>query len=959
MPALPSAAQPAAPAAGQTAGELLTSGEKAFNAGDWKTASDAFLRFIADFGGLPETSGAVSKVKPLLAICYVRMGQFEEAMPLLDEALKFPDLDPRLKVDMVFFAGLSALRTGKPDVARTHLGAIFNDGSVERSRRMEALVLGGMTYVMEKNWKEAISFFERYGEEITNYSPEAGARAKILLLHALMQEQRWDDAVVTAKGIHAALDETRQVVTFSSILVTLGAHFLDNADYYKAIDILRLVPAKAEILRLQNTRLAEAEADLKSAEAAKHSIRASQLRASIDEMKRELEEFAKVPQFDSAARLRLAGAYFNLQRTREACLVLDQMVRQMEPDAVVESATASLIRGWMSLERYSRAARTADLYLERCANLPEKPNLPDVMFLKAQALEGQFEYQNASDGYMEVATMFPEHEIAPRAKFMAAYNILQLEDYKQAWTMLDRQMKELKKNDEMWQHVAFWRAMAFYFAQDWEPCRKLLSEYLDDVKDGAVGEEYVDDANFRIGFSYFSEARYSEAISQLKAFEENFPASEWLPEALLTLGDSYGAEGELDDADKAYARIGVEAPGFHDEGWMKRGNVLKAKKDLPGMKKLYAEFLEKRPASPRVAEALQWLGWVAKQEGDLAGARKIYWDAIDRFGNDLVRPGLEEIFLGLQGFYTAAERTELETAFKDRLSAAKTTKKKRFATRLGWALAQFHLSKKGAEENSTPEQRAEVSRNDLIALVPQIDPKDTAPRILADAGDALAESGDPVNATLLYEGLRKWWPRSPERDRAFAGLGFIASKNNEETKALELFDRYERTSVMPKTAPDDHGIALVQGELGGKVAMARADLLASRDPDQSLNIFLAIQKSKAMPAKSRAEAFMKAAELHVSRQRYREALPYFEQVYLLFNRYPELVATAYYGRGQALEKLGMRDKAREVYSELANRTDLADFQSTKLGIGRAEALGGVIAPAEPEGGIIPPTPATK
>ncbi len=950
---------PAAPAGGRSAGELLTQGEAAFNAGNWNAAADAFLEFLTNFTGLDGTASAVTKVKPLLAICYVRMGQFDQAMPLLEECLKMTDLDPKQRVDLVFFAGLSSLRTGKADAARKYLGEIFTDNKVERSRRMESLVLGGMSYVIEKNWKETISFFRRYGEEIAAYSPEAGARANILTLHAMMQEKQWNDAVELARKIHSRIDEVRQVVTFSSMMIELGGQFFDDGEYYKAITLLRQVPAKADIERLQNSRLAEAELDLKIAKDTRNPVRASQVQASVDEMKKELEAFAKLPQFDSSARLRLAGAYFQLNRVREGSLILDQMVRQMQPDAVVESATASLIRGWMTLERYPRAVRSADLYLERCTSLPETPNLADVMFFRAQAIEGQFQYRDASDAYMEVATKFADKPIAARARFMAGYNILQLENYKEAGALLDQQLKGLKKDDEMYEHVIFWRAMAFYFDQQWDDCRKLLGEYLDDAKGGKAGGEYIDDSHFRIGYSYFSEARYPDAIKALTNFSKEYPFSEWMPEALLTLGDCLGAEGELDQADAAYAKISVEAPGFHDEGWMKRGNLFKAKKDYAGMKKLFTDFLAARPDTPRIAEVLQNLGWIAKQEGNAAQAREIYWDAIKRFGNDTARPGLEDIFMGLETFYGVQDRTELVTKFNDELANAKTLKKRRYATRLGWALAQLHLSKKGAAEGSTPESRAAKSREELVALVPQINPKDTAPRILADVGDALAESGDAPNASLIYEGLRKWWPRSPEKDRAYAGLGFLAARAKDETLALGYFDKYEQTSVMPKTAPDEKGVALVEGELGGKVAMARADLLASREPEQAMNIFLAIQRSKSMPARARAEAFIKAARLNVSQQKYRESLPYFEQVYLLFNRFPSLVAEAYYERGEALEKLGMPDKAREVYSELAVREDLASYDQAKLGRERAEALGGVILPKEPEGGLIPPKPAAR
>ncbi len=352
---------------------------------------------------------------------------------------------------------------------------------------------------------------------------------------------------------------------------------------------------------------------------------------------------------------------------------------------------------------------------------------------------------------------------------------------------------------------------------------------------------------------------------------------------------------------------------------------------------------------------MQWLGWVAKQEGDLAEARRIYWNAIEKFGNDRVRPGLEEIFLALHSFYPAAERTELEARLRDLLARAKETRRTRFATRIGWAIAKLQLSAKG-EQAGTPEQRSEKHSAELIALAPQVDPRETAPAILADVADALAESDNRENAALLYEGLRKWWPRAPERDRAFAGLGFLALREGGDAEALEWFDRYERTSVMPKDAPDENGISLVLGELGGQVAMARADLLSKNKPDEAMMILLAIQRSKSMPANSRAEALMKTAELHVSRGRHRESLPYFEQIYILYNRFPEMVAAAYYGRGRALEELAMPEKAREVYSELANRPDLAAFEPAKLATARARVLGGVLEPNNPADGVIPPKP---
>lgn len=954
QPAIP---KPVADTDSQGPVELLNSGEADFNRGRWREAANAFQKFLTNYGGLPDTAATVAKVKPLLGICQVRLGEYESAIPLLDVSLALPDLKPNQRTDLLFFAGMAKLKTGQANAARQHLGAIFGDLKVERSRRMEALILGGMSYVMEKKWTDAIEFFQKHGTDIRSHQADAGARADILLLYALIEEKRWDDADELARRICGNPDDVRQWVTFSSLLIGLGDHFLETQESHRAIVLLRQIPSKAEIERSQANRLREAESEMKSATQEGNVIRAAQLQSAIDESKRELEAFEKIPQFDSAARFRMASAYFQMNRVREGCLILDQMVRQMEPDETVEAATASLIRGWMSLNRSIRADRTANLYLERFANFPKVPNLPEVMFLKAQALEGQMKHQDAADGYLEVAEKFKDHAIAPQARFMSAYNILQQERYAEAEIAFSAQLKNLKPVDEIWQHVAFWRAMTFYFDQKWEECRKELEVYLAAAEKGETGSEYVDDALFRIGYSYFSEARYPEAIRVLTGFVNEHSTSEWTAEALLTLGDCHAAEGDLDVADLTYAKIGEEAPGFHDEGWMKRGNLRKVKKDLAGMKSHFTEFLEKRPQSPRTAEALQWLGWVAKQEGDLDAAREIYWDAIRKFGNEPARPGIEDIFMALQGFYTGPDRASLEVKFNDALVRSRTEKTDRLSTRLGWALAQFQLSDKS--RNEPIEIREQRSNEGLILLYSEMEAKETAPRILADVGDALMKTGDSEKAKQVYEGLRKWWPRAPERDRAFAGLGFIAMKAKDELKALEYFDRFEKSSVMPKSAPDEKGVSLVESETGGRVALARADLLELREPDRSLAILLAIQKSKAMPARLRAEAFLQTGRHHVKRDHFREALPYFEQVYLLFNRFPDLVAQAYFERGEALEKMGLKDKAREVYSELASRTDLENSELFKRSIERADALGGVLQPKQPEEGVIPPKPVTR
>ncbi|MFT4175907.1 MAG: tetratricopeptide repeat protein [Luteolibacter sp.] len=909
--------------ADETASGLLREGENCYRIGEWERAAGYFSRFMTDYAALEEAKKMVASVTPLLAICYVRQGKFEDAIPWFEKALGDPLLDPKLKPQLLFFSGLARVKCQQPAKAREDLGRAYALPGLEASWKMEALILGGTTYVMESDWKGADGFFAKHLEAIRSYRSEAAARVELLWIHALMREKRWDEAASKAMNLSRQPRGIRQIVTFSSLLIELG-HAFEVEEPHRAIQLWKCVPTRMTMEKQLQSLAAEVETG--------GSV-PGMAESALAEIRREQEALAELPRLDHAVRLRLAQAYFQLGRTREACLLLDQMLRQMEPDASMESATASLMRGWMSIGRYVRAEKTADLYLKRCALLKDRPNEVDVMFLRAEAIAEQFRHEEAAAAFHEVAHRFKGKPIAARAEFMEAYQFLQLEQYARAGSLFERQLKSLEAGHELRPHVLFWRAMADYFDQKWDSAREKLRVCLKEETDG----EYADDCHFRLAYSDFSEARYPEAIRGLKAFIADFPSSEWLAEAQLALGDAYAAEGELDAAEKSYAEISPDASGFHDEAWMKRGNFRKLNRDFSGMREIYQKFVSERGESSRLAEALHWLGWISKQEGKPDEAKELYWRAVEEYGDEPARPGLEEIFLALKNLYPGAE-TE---AWKQRMAAmkeeAERNSKTRLAVRIAWAMAQG-----GALE-----------KEELKALAPKIVPKETAPRILADVGDALADEY-PEQAESIYQGLRKWWPRAPERDRAYAGLGFILLNRGETDLALQRFDQFEKHAVMPRTAPDEKGVSLIEGELGGRVALERARILARRQPERALDVLRALQKVRAMPAKIRAEALLEAGRVYVAMGEARQALPYFEQVYLLFNRYPERVAAAYLERGAALESLGERSKAREVYSELASREDLKHHDEARTARRRAEALGGLLIPELPVSATVPP-----
>ena len=83
-----------------------------------------------------------------------------------------------------------------------------------------------------------------------------------------------------------------------------------------------------------------------------------------------------------------------------------------------------------------------------------------------------------------------------------------------------------------------------------------------------------------------------------------------------------------------------------------------------------------------------------------------------------------------------------------------------------------------------------------------------------------------------------------------------------------------------------------------------------------------MQSDRALPARLRAEAFFDAGAALAPADP-QQAAPFYERVYVAYAGFSNLAAKSYLARADCLERLGHPDKAREVYTELTTRDDLA------------------------------------
>ncbi len=896
--------------------DLLRQSRAAFDGGDYTKAESLFEQFQRDYGSSEEAREAVKANRPLLALCKIQLKEFEAAGALIDEALLEEKIKPRLRQELRFWRGVCYMQGQDYTQAQHTLGKFFGDPAHDRLKRFEALILFGTCYTLLGYHATAAEFYAVQVPKLRDdpAGKDAAGRAVVLRLYSLLQDKDHEGALQLVREEYPRLDEITQIVSFQSLTLELGSRFLDAGKYHEAIACLQRIWTRQRLERHQSGRL---EAVRKHLEVVKQrpERRASVfvLQGIVTRIERELENFRKLENFDSALRLRLATAFQGLGRYREAALVMDDMLTRMDPDAIVESATLATMQCWMQIARWPRAAGTADIYMEKFGDVERYPNLPMVLFLKAQALQNDENYAGAADLFGRIAEAYPQSKIAPKAQFMRGFVSLLQDEYDQALEVFARYPDEYPQASRLLEDAFYWQGMCLSFKKEYKAARAHMEQYLE--RYAARGARYGTEARFRIAFCTFGMADYPAAIAQLENFLETDANDPLADEAKLLLGDALLGEGEIERGIAVYKNIRPVARRFFEDGWFKTGKALRLREDHPGMRAHFEQFLRENPGSSRTAEAVYWIGWTHRTEGNPGQAREIYLEILRERGDLPEDYAMADIFSALPKVFPGDEgRSALLKELDGLLQLAASAGRPTLALRTLWARAQ-------AEARANPER----ARATLLEASKTADAKLHNPRLVADCADALRESGNELLAEELYKGIRKWHPRAIEKDRVYAGLGMIAMARGQKAIAIEYFEKFENETF---------GSPLL-----GKILLSRAGLqLEEGQRGEARRTLEGILEDARMPSRDKALALFALADLFSEENELKKAAAYYERIYVAYGKYRDLVARAYYRRGQVLEQLEMPAKSLDVYRELAAREDLSEFEEFRLSRARAERL---------------------
>jgi tetratricopeptide (TPR) repeat protein len=913
-----------------TADEALIKADQLYSQGNFPEASKMYLDFIANYGQAEAAKAAIAKLRFPLAMCFIQMQKFPEAEAAIADCLgSTPPPDARQRQELMFWKGVCQMQAQDYDGARATLEqfiALFPPGG-ERvpatiqafpavQKIPEAQMLIGTTLLLQGKFVEAADFYAKIKSALNAINR---GRATVLELYALVQAGENARALELVQAEFPRMADLIQIVTFQTLTLELGSRFLEAGDFRKAIICLQRIWDRERLLKHQQKRLVTLESQLESAKANPKSDPYTKflLGQMVAKVRREVENFSKVPNFDSALRLRLATAYQAMKRYREAALIMEAMLRDMPPDKIVEGASVNLVQSWNAIERWPKVVESANAFVE---TFPQSASVPLVLYLQGIAEQKALRHAEAVTVFNQIIKKHPQSDFAARAMFMRGFTQLLAEQNPDAIASFEEFLRTHPQH-ELAQAAAYWRGMGYSLDKQFARAREVMDDYLAAHKEGV----YAGNAIFRKAYCAQQLEDYETSISELHAYLGKYPGHEQNSEARVLLGDALMNEGLMEEGIASFKGIPVTDTKFHEEGVFKIGKALKLMEEYDRLRNHMEEFRTGSPRSPRVAEAIYHIGWVDRQEGDLAKARQTYWDAINELGDDATIRSVEDLFPALGKLYKGAEeQAQYGAQLRDLREEADGAGKKTLAMRALWAQAN-------AAKKSNPDRAREA----LVEASSRVNVQDTNPLVLADIAEALIGSGQADAGERMFRDLIKWNPRAPQRDRAFAALGLAELSRGNEKAALGWFERFEKETL--------------GSTMQGKILLAKAGLLETRgqltDARATLETLLASTYST---GPEKAEALFRIGDIYMKEGKPQLAVPYFQRIYVMHGRWRDWVARAYFRSGEAFEKLNDSLSARRTYQELTGRDELSEFQEFTKARDRLNALGGPLPPENPE-----------
>jgi tetratricopeptide (TPR) repeat protein len=467
----------------------------------------------------------------------------------------------------------------------------------------------------EKNLGEELDYLQGFAE---------AQRARELL--AEFKKADGEAAVARASQIYARLASAGNPALATEATLQLANLDMAAGRYNEAIDRLRTIPGRTELLARLEAKLAPLRAEVAS-----QSTPAPEKLRRMQKAQQKIEEIKNRPDLSGQALFQLGQAFLQTRRYDEARLVFRQIARYGSVD-LVGPAEQQIILTFALQGRTGEADRLVEEYRKKYPSEKGIEGLVDYLVGRALLEDGDYEgallrlksaqEKIADDRYADEIPRFIATAYQKSGKGTEALK------YYESF-LADVKSGKRKVSDESIEQTQLLYATALIAEKKFPEGIAKLTELSTGAKTASVKE----DASLRLGYALRTSQKFVEAAAAFAKFAAAYPQSPSLGSALLSRGDALNDAKKPEEALAAWKEAATKLTGSpsgleaYERIW--KNYAREKKKDL--MFAAQEDQFRTYPKDPRNLAAYLARGTVFTEERDESQALQAYRRAFELF----------------------------------------------------------------------------------------------------------------------------------------------------------------------------------------------------------------------------------------------------------------------------------------------------------------------------------------
>ena len=251
--------------------------------------------------------------------------------------------------------------------------------------RDQALFYGASASKEAGKTDQAIALLEKLaGDELKSALSVRGA---MMLAQLYSQKGKSDKIIPLIRKLHDRIALVENIVELNAMTVELGDKLYAKHFYADALECYQAAYPREQIVRLQNNRLAAKQRAIEENLAAARAnpsqfgqIAATnnQIKADMEQTRKVLEEFQKLPSITPAIYIRMARCFYEVERKWEAVLVYKEIIDRFGQIPEREPALFGLIVSLADVNQAQKAEERCEQYLRE---FKDGPNAETVGYM--------------------------------------------------------------------------------------------------------------------------------------------------------------------------------------------------------------------------------------------------------------------------------------------------------------------------------------------------------------------------------------------------------------------------------------------------------------------------------------------------------------------------------------------------------------------------------------------------